>query len=215
MPNECFVNLNDEKKNQIIKTALKEFAENGFAKASTNRIVTECGISKGSLFKYFTDKEDLYFYLIDFASGNMKDAMKSVLKDLPETFSERIIEYSSWEILWYIKNQLEGQFLISIAAEKDSKISSKITERYGKFSEKTFSLLMKGSEKKSFGVSVSPAKKNKIMQIIKWVLESYKKDFLERTDLQTPLEKIKKEYISILKEYLSILENGIERTGGK
>ena len=55
--NDQFLNLQAEKQNRIIQVAIKEFAQNAYVSASTNRIVKECGISKGSLFKYFTDKE--------------------------------------------------------------------------------------------------------------------------------------------------------------
>lgn len=45
-----FNSLEAEKQERIINTALKEFARNGYDKASTNEIVKEAGISKGSLF---------------------------------------------------------------------------------------------------------------------------------------------------------------------
>lgn len=66
MPTNQFLNLGAEKKNNIIQVSIAEFAQNGFVNASTNRIVKECGISKGSLFKYFESKEDLYFFCIGY-----------------------------------------------------------------------------------------------------------------------------------------------------
>ncbi|QDP38963.1 TetR/AcrR family transcriptional regulator [Radiobacillus deserti] len=46
---------------------MNQFVQNGFEKASTNEIVKEAQISKGSLFKYFTNKKDLYLYLLEHA----------------------------------------------------------------------------------------------------------------------------------------------------
>lgn len=37
-----------------------EFATHGYAKASTNRIVEQCGMARGSLYYHFKDKEDLF-----------------------------------------------------------------------------------------------------------------------------------------------------------
>ena len=63
MPSNQFLNLEAEKQKRIIQVAIEEFAQNAYNNSSTNRIVKECGISKGSLFKYFEDKEDLYFFI--------------------------------------------------------------------------------------------------------------------------------------------------------
>lgn len=41
-------------------SALQEFATNGFANASLNRIIEASGISKGAMYYYFDGKEDLY-----------------------------------------------------------------------------------------------------------------------------------------------------------
>ena len=56
MPTKIFTELDEKKQERIIDAALKEFAEYGYENASTNRIVKTCGVSKGSLFKYFENK---------------------------------------------------------------------------------------------------------------------------------------------------------------
>jgi len=61
-----FINLEAEKRERIINAALKEFAQKGYDKASTNEIIKEAGISKGSLFNYFNSKKELYLFLIDY-----------------------------------------------------------------------------------------------------------------------------------------------------
>src|SRR5699024_2837990 len=53
------------KQKQIINAAINEFAQRGFDRASTNEIIKNANISKGSLFNYFNRKKDLYIYLID------------------------------------------------------------------------------------------------------------------------------------------------------
>lgn len=61
-----FFNLEQEKQQRIINAAIKEFAQNGFDKASTNEIVKEAGISKGLLFHYFNNKHELFLFLYDY-----------------------------------------------------------------------------------------------------------------------------------------------------
>jgi len=60
-----FLNLDVEKQDRILNAAMKEFAQNGFEKASTNEIVKEADISKGLLFHYFKNKKNLFLFLYD------------------------------------------------------------------------------------------------------------------------------------------------------
>ena len=68
MPLPTFFNLPDEKRQRILECAIEEFAQHDFDSASISQIVARAGIAKGSLYQYFTDKDDLYRYLIDLAS---------------------------------------------------------------------------------------------------------------------------------------------------
>ncbi len=64
MPKQTFFNLPDEKRMQIMNAAIDEFAEYGLENASTNRIVANSGISKGSFYQYFEDKLDVFEYVV-------------------------------------------------------------------------------------------------------------------------------------------------------
>jgi len=64
MPKDTFFNLPEEKRQQIEATALDEFIEYGFEKASINRIVAAAGIAKGSFYQYFENKADLFMHMI-------------------------------------------------------------------------------------------------------------------------------------------------------
>lgn len=64
MPKETFYNLPDEKRRLIEDTAIDEFAEYGFDKASINRMVIAMQIAKGSFYQYFDDKKDLFTHLM-------------------------------------------------------------------------------------------------------------------------------------------------------
>lgn len=64
MPKQTFLNLPEEKRNKIINVAVDEFVEHGLENASTNRIVAKSGISKGSFYQYFEDKQDVFMHLV-------------------------------------------------------------------------------------------------------------------------------------------------------
>lgn len=65
MVKQGFLNLEDEEQERILEAAIQEFSEKNYDSASINRIIRQAGISKGSMYHYFKNKEDLYLYMID------------------------------------------------------------------------------------------------------------------------------------------------------
>lgn len=68
MPLPRFQNLEEDKQHAILTAAAQEFAERGFAGASFNRIIRRAGISKGAMYYYFADKDDLFRTVLDVAT---------------------------------------------------------------------------------------------------------------------------------------------------
>ncbi len=67
MPTSTFLHLDEEKKSHILSVCYREFAQYNYREASVTRIVHNAGIAKGSIYKYFQDKKELYEYLIEHA----------------------------------------------------------------------------------------------------------------------------------------------------
>lgn len=65
MPKPTFFNLSPEKRDVIMNAAVEEFAEYGLENASTNRIVKNSGIAKGSFYQYFEGKQDVFMHMLD------------------------------------------------------------------------------------------------------------------------------------------------------
>src|SRR5690242_4090561 len=59
-----FAKLPATQQQAILGAALDEFAAYGFYDASLNRVIEAAGISKGSMYYYFDDKEDLFAHLV-------------------------------------------------------------------------------------------------------------------------------------------------------
>ncbi len=60
MPLPRFEKLDEPRKVSILAAAAEEFGERGFEGASYNRIIERAGISKGAMYYYFADKDDLF-----------------------------------------------------------------------------------------------------------------------------------------------------------
>ncbi|MCH8928849.1 MAG: TetR/AcrR family transcriptional regulator [Candidatus Marinimicrobia bacterium] len=75
---EQFNHLPAEKKTRITDAFISEFAKKGFRAASMNKIVERAGISKGSIFNYFTSKNQLFMYAYKVAFERVKEYLREV-----------------------------------------------------------------------------------------------------------------------------------------
>ncbi len=205
MPTKVFIDLDKEKQDRIIDAAINEFAEYGYENSSTNRIVKTCGISKGSLFKYFENKEELYFYLIDTISVQMASETLTDLEKLPKDLFDRVVEYSATEISWYVANPVKGKFIISVASETGTAIGKKIISRYGEKSTDIYESLLKDID-----MSGLHGSRKEVTDILRWVLKGFNADYLSSlSNDYIDIEKVKKDYIKQLKSHLKVLKSGL------
>ena len=72
-----FQDIRSSRKYQIIKAALKIFAEEGYHKASIAQISQEANISKGLIYNYFESKKDL-----------LKEVLYQGIEGIKESFSQ-------------------------------------------------------------------------------------------------------------------------------
>ncbi|QUH28444.1 TetR/AcrR family transcriptional regulator [Vallitalea guaymasensis] len=80
MPSNTYYNLPTTKKDKIFNIALEEFTKNNYNDASITRMVETLKIAKGSIYQYFNNKKDLYFYLIEQASNKKLEYISSNVK---------------------------------------------------------------------------------------------------------------------------------------
>ena len=75
MVRKRFEGLDAERRGRILDAAAEQFSDRGYDGASINRIIEEAGISKGALYYYFDDKEDLFATVMEQASLLVMDGM--------------------------------------------------------------------------------------------------------------------------------------------
>lgn len=61
----------EERKAQVIQTALRLFAVKGYENTTVNNIIDEAGISKGGFYHYYVSKEDLLEDIVRMMVGDM------------------------------------------------------------------------------------------------------------------------------------------------
>ena len=70
---EQFEELRESRRFQIMETALKLFATEGYGHTSISRLATEAGISKGLMYNYFESKEALVVSIIEHGMTDFLD----------------------------------------------------------------------------------------------------------------------------------------------
>ncbi|MBC6460069.1 TetR/AcrR family transcriptional regulator [Actinomadura sp. HBU206391] len=99
MPTSTWFRLNVAKRERILNAAMREFGEHGFSTGSLNAIAREAEIAKGSLFQYFTDKQEFFAYVCDEASRRMREAMERRVAalDFDQSFEEWLVDvFCEW-----------------------------------------------------------------------------------------------------------------------
>lgn len=76
----------DERRNEIIQAAFAAFAANGYAKTTMDDIVQHSGLSKGTLYWYFKNKQELFVATIEVAFQEMSVQLATLVEqDAPAT----------------------------------------------------------------------------------------------------------------------------------
>ncbi len=65
MPTATFFNLPQEKKEKIFHAIQQELTEKSLEDVSINQIIKHAGISRGSFYQYFEDKQDMVRYMLE------------------------------------------------------------------------------------------------------------------------------------------------------
>lgn len=199
-----FLNLDKEKQDRIINAAIKEFAQKGFDKASTNEIVKEAGISKGLLFHYFQNKKQLYLFLYEHTIDVlMEKIMEKINWDEKDIFVRyRQIALLKIEIYKIYPEMLN--FVKSIYKDSSSEVKIDINRRGKEILESSLNKLFSDIDLSKFKKGVDA---KKAINIINWTLEGFAYQMQEKV-LSLSLEQIDmEETVAEMEEYLKILRN--------
>lgn len=90
-----------ERRRQLLRTAAREFAEAGYERASLNRVIKACGMSKSSFYHYLDSKEALFDLVVSEASAAMVDALA-----IPTPAELAVADADYWDRIAQLLDQL-------------------------------------------------------------------------------------------------------------
>jgi AcrR family transcriptional regulator len=93
MPQKTFLNLRPERQREIVDACLEEFARHDYRDVSLTRIIRKLRLAKGSFYRYFSGKKELYAYLIEYASRQTRDIFDEVFAEPVEDILDAWVRF--------------------------------------------------------------------------------------------------------------------------
>ncbi|SDP81547.1 DNA-binding transcriptional regulator, AcrR family [Litchfieldia salsa] len=177
---------------------MEQFVQSGYEKASTNEIVKEAQISKGSLFNYFNNKKDLYLYLIDHALKVLDGIYDEIDMNERDLF-KRISQIGFIKLGIQQKYPLVFDFLRSTQEEQAVEVKSEVEKILGNTLKNGLSRLYENLDWSKFREDVDS---EKAFQILNWTMAGFAEIQIKKLD---SFENVGKELISEWESYSEIL----------
>ncbi|MFC4323590.1 TetR/AcrR family transcriptional regulator [Litchfieldia salsa] len=182
----------------MLNAAMEQFVQSGYEKASTNEIVKEAQISKGSLFNYFNNKKDLYLYLIDHALKVLDGIYDEIDMNERDLF-KRISQIGFIKLGIQQKYPLVFDFLRSTQEEQAVEVKSEVEKILGNTLKNGLSRLYENLDWSKFREDVDS---EKAFQILNWTMAGFAEIQIKKLD---SFENVGKELISEWESYSEIL----------
>jgi AcrR family transcriptional regulator len=112
MVKQTFLNLSVEKQEKILTSAKKEFARASLKDASVANIIKSAGIPRGSFYQYFNDLEDIFYYILENHSKEIKQRITAnlvhykgdIIKAFADLYQYILNKINDKENEFYFKN---------------------------------------------------------------------------------------------------------------
>jgi AcrR family transcriptional regulator len=87
----------EQKKQEILDSALKCFGRKGFETTTVDEICLESGVSKGAIYNYFKSKDEIYLELVSQKTEQMFDITRKALEQFHTTIEKMDYLFSIYD----------------------------------------------------------------------------------------------------------------------
>ncbi|MGL4423411.1 MAG: TetR/AcrR family transcriptional regulator [Gemmataceae bacterium] len=114
------------RKTEILRVAERAFARDGYARTDVQWIADELGLGKGTIYRYFATKKDLFLAAVDAGLNDLQEAMDAVTLDTTRPLAERFEQV----ILAYLTFFYERPDLVELFIQERAEFRDRHTPRY-------------------------------------------------------------------------------------
>ena len=161
----------ENKREKILKIALRLFVDNGYHGTPTSKIAKESGVATGTLFHYFKTKEDLINSLyISLKAEKAESIKKAIDDDLPVKENLKIFLFHM--VQQFLKNKYSFMFF------KQYYASPFVTDKTREEGMKEFSMIIGFFEKATEDGILKDVPENLMMDLVNSLLMGICEHFL-------------------------------------
>lgn len=204
MPKETFFNLPEEKRRKIIETATREFAVKGYQGCSIQTIADESDVAKGSMYQYFENKKELFFYILDLAGQKKAEVIAEIMKD-----KSNLPFFELLEVMFIagIRFAVQHPELYRIYQDIQEKAPEEIRKE---FNDRTNALgLQYYHSFLSAAANRNEIRNDLSMDLMVYVFCTFARSFGDYLVENKSLDSEEK-YVNHIRQFLEILKNGIK-----
>ncbi|USG66887.1 TetR/AcrR family transcriptional regulator [Brevibacillus ruminantium] len=200
---------NEEIKKKLLEAALTEFAEKGYALGSTNQVVQRAGVSKGMLFHFFSNKKNLYLYIVDTCIDYFQRYLTDELQDDSSDLLQRVVDLSMAKMKLFIEEPLIYQLAVTTFIQCPAEVKEEIREREKQVHATYLALLIKGIDASAFREGITPVKAAEfLIAAVEALLQKQIRAHEEKED--KGLETLQP-FLEELSGYMEIVRHGVYR----
>ncbi|HEY8891687.1 MAG TPA: TetR/AcrR family transcriptional regulator [Clostridium sp.] len=199
-----FLNLKKEKQKKILEATIREFADKGFDKASTNEIVKEAGISKGILFHYFKNKKNLFLFVFDYCAELCLDEFLKKVNFKETDFFAKLRQIASLKLELSHKYPEIFKFFEVAMGEESTALKGEIEERKKKISESSYSKVLNNIDMSKFRHGVDAGR---AINIVMWTLDGFGTSELQKAKLSTSKQLNYEKTLHEMDIYIDMFKN--------
>jgi AcrR family transcriptional regulator len=139
--------LDDVKRTRLMEAAIEEFAEHGFDSASYNRIIERSGLSKGTVYYYYDNKDSLLATMMDGICERFALLTEDIgMPDTKEEYWETIWKYHQRTIRFFSENPLIGRVMFRLKEDMCTRFDERLDNAHERASAFMNELLVRGQE---------------------------------------------------------------------
>jgi AcrR family transcriptional regulator len=169
-----FLQQDDARRSRILEAALKEFAEKGYKKASTNTIVREAEVSKGLLFHYFISKKDLFLFIYQHAINMITEEMYENVNFADRDVLNRMKQATLVKIDSYLRHPLFVQLFEKSQLIKDKEIIDEIIKMHQQVEEDTYNKIFSNIDYYAFNDALNI---DRCLSVVRWTVDKISKEW--------------------------------------
>lgn len=206
---KAFSNLEVEKRQKIINAAFDEFTEKGYELASTNQIVKNAGIGKGMLFYYFTNKHELFLFLIEYAIEITEKEFLNKLSEAPDLF-ERFKNVAIQKLAFLTQYPNAMNFMAKVMINEADQLDETVKEKIHVLEQKTYKLLYSRIDTNLFREEIET---EKAIKIIQWTFRGYEEEMTYRLKNENIDVRNLENYFEEFHDYIGVMKKAFYKGG--